>query len=190
MMQSLDDLCTQCGHTLTNLKLTINGISRADETDDLLHHLNKNLRECTKLRHVRLVIGADIHNDVGKVSIDSLCSFMIQHSSTLSTIEVHCYYLTFDLDKLKRDQSDKIGVSSKFYIPDVKQELQERLEDLFFSCNHLKRIRIQHVTSHRKFVAVQRLFHGKPHTVGVENLDHFVENQFLEKEKVPTATLR
>ena len=217
MLQGLDELCTQCGHTLTNLKLTVHGIGNDSDTEkmkksknlsvfkieqDLLYHLNKNLRECTKLRHVRLVIGDynnnnnnnsnnngnnnnnkknldNNANEIGRVSIDSLCSFMIQHSSTLSTIELHCYYLTFDLDKLKENQSGKNGVSSKFYIPDVKQELQERLEDLFFSCNHLKRIRIQHVTSHRKFVAVQRLFHGKPHTVGVENLDHFVENQFL-----------
>ena len=192
MANSLDSLCTQCGHTLTNLKLSLLGISNDEgvvengnysSTDfkveeDLMYHLDQNLKECTKLRHVRFMIGID--DSIGKVSIDSFCKFMVRHSSTLSSVELTCYYLTFDFDKLRREQSDKNGAPSKFYIPNVKQEIQEKLVNIFRSCNHLKRIRIQHATSHRKFVAVQKLFHdGKPHVVGVENLDHFVENQFL-----------
>ena len=204
--RGLDDFATHCGHTLTNLKLTVRDLSKQQDHEDVLHHLNRNLKECTKLRHVRLLIGEVVDHsvgdslgmkkengrsstvsnkprvdstEVGRVSMDSLCRFMQQHSKTLSSLELHTFYLSFDLDEMKREQSDRNGIDSKFYIPDVKQALKDRLEDLFFSCSHLKRIKIQHVTSHRKYVTIQRLFHGKPHTVGVENFDHFVENQFL-----------
>merc|ERR1712176_1422215 len=79
MMQSLDALSVQCGHTLTNLKLSLHGLSN-DESDefssaDVMHYLNKNLKECTKLRHVRLMIGID--GSIGRIAIDSFCKFMV-----------------------------------------------------------------------------------------------------------------
>merc|ERR1712061_111449 len=80
--RGLDDLTTHCGHTLTNLKLTVrdmipddeeenngdHGKDADDDREDVLCRLNSKLVECTKLRHVRLLIGEMLNHSVNGVS--------------------------------------------------------------------------------------------------------------------------
>merc|ERR1712176_135598 len=54
MKESLADLCKQCGHTMTNLKLSLHALSDDDgySSGDLMFDLNASLKQCSKLRHV------------------------------------------------------------------------------------------------------------------------------------------